>query len=116
RDGHVEGRVRKRYFFCESLDELEPEPEAFLTTTSRLELRRGRVDAHHPGRPCLLQPGAEVRGTAAELDDLLAGQVRKGLQLGLRDVPDAPRDLVGRPRLLGTRVRVPGVLARPGLD
>src|SRR5262249_41793141 len=75
RDDEVERCVCQRHVLSERLHELEPEPKALLTATSRRELSGSRVDADDPRSSRLLQPGAEVRGAATELDDLLAGQI-----------------------------------------
>src|SRR3954447_18507870 len=68
RDDEVEGRVRKRHVLSERFHELEPEAETLLTATRRLELSGSRVDAENPRGACLLQPGAEVRSAATELE------------------------------------------------
>jgi hypothetical protein len=104
------------HFLAERLNELEAEPETLVTAARGLELRRCRVDAHDSGRARLLEPGAEVRGPATELHDILAGHVWQRAQLGPGDVADAPGDLVLRPRLRGARVCVFRVRARPSVD
>src|SRR4029077_13538738 len=76
-DDEVEGLVRQRHVLSERLHEFEPEPETLLTTPRGLELCGSRVDADDPRGARLLQPGSEVRGAAAELDDLFAGQIRQ---------------------------------------
>src|SRR6185436_7234865 len=61
------------------------------------------------------QPGAEVAGAAAELDDLLAGYLGQPLDLALGKAPLAPGDLVLSPRLASAGVGVLLVGARPAL-
>ena len=78
------------------LDQREPDARLIHQAPRRRELRRGDVDAGRP-RPELREPGREVRGAAAELDDVQARDVAEDVQLGLVDAPDAPRDLVERP-------------------
>ena len=87
------------------LDERELDPRLRLHAARRVELRRRDVDADRPGA-APREPGGEVRGAAAELDDVEAGDVTEHVQLRLGDAPDAPRDLVDRPVRRGALVRV----------
>src|SRR4029077_9843840 len=76
------------------------------------ELRRREVDADDAGA-ATREPRAEVRGSAPELDDVLAVDVRQDLDLRLAGVSRAPRDLLLRPRVARTPVRVLRVRLRP---
>src|SRR4029450_5338318 len=62
-----------------------------------------------------LHPGAEVAGAAAELDDILARDVRKHTHLALGDRPLAPGDLLLRPGVPRLLVGVLGVRLGPAV-
>src|SRR5439155_24622360 len=89
------GRLRIR------LDELETEPVLRVHPARGLELRRRDVDADDAPRAAPFQPGRDIRGAAAELDDVLAANVGQDLDLALGRVPHTPGDLLLVPRVLG---------------
>jgi hypothetical protein len=70
------------------------------------ELRGGDVDAAD-ARATTRQPAGHVRRAAAELDDVepceIGGRSTDQPDLGLRQLPDAPHDLVGCPQALRRR-------------
>src|SRR5439155_20601806 len=76
-------------------------------------LRRSDVDADGPARAAPLQPRGDGRGATAGLDDVLAADVRQDLELALRRVPAAPRDLGLVPGVFSSSVGVVGVRLRP---
>src|SRR5438876_908703 len=115
REDDVERRARQACPLRILQQELETEPELLVHPLRRLELGGRNVDADDTARSEALQPGAEVPGAAAELDDLLAGYLGQRPDLALGKAPLAPGDLVLSPRLASAGVRVLLVGARPAL-
>ena len=72
------------------LDELSPSPNSASMPPRGLELRRRHVDADD-ARAARRQPRAEVRGAAAELDDVLAVDVGQHADLRLRGRAPMPQ-------------------------
>ena len=101
----VEALVRQARLGRVGLDERELDPRLGHHPPRRLELRRRDVDADRP-RAALREPRREVRGAAAELDDVESRDVAEHAELGFVDPPDAPGDLVERPVRRGGVVRV----------
>jgi hypothetical protein len=95
------------------LDQLEPEMELGVARARRLQLRGSHVDADDAARTAALEPGTDIRRPAAELDDVLAGDVGKDAQLGLGHAPDSPGDLLLRPVGARPGIRVGGVARGP---
>src|SRR3954468_5953270 len=108
----VERLVRKRHVLAIRLDQRELETGLPLHATRRLELRRRGIDADD-ARASTGEPGGEVRGAAADLDNVEAFDVAEEVQFTLGLLPDAPVDLLGCPRPLGLRVRVLRIGAGP---
>ncbi len=113
RDRQIERPLGKPSLFRVRLNELEAEPVLRVHPPGGIELGRRDVDADDPPRAATLQPRRHVGGATAELDDVLSGDARKHVDLGLRRVPDAPGDLLLIPGVLGPAVRVCGVVLRP---
>src|SRR5205823_10668063 len=78
------GRLRIR------LDELEAQPVLRVHPARGLELLRRDIDAHDAPCAAPFQPGRDIRGPAPELDDVLAANVGKDVDLALGRVPHAP--------------------------
>ena len=89
-------------------------PGLLLQPPRRLQLRRRDVDADR-ARAAAREPGGEVRGAAAELDDVLAGHVGEDAQLGLGNPPEPPADLLCAPGSNPVLVRVLRVRPSPAL-
>ena len=102
----VERVVRQRHVLGVRLDQLQAEPELGVHPPRRVELRGSDVDADHAARAGALEPGAEVRRPAAELDHVLARDVGQDLHLALGLRPLAPGDLLLRPGVVRHGVRV----------
>jgi hypothetical protein len=100
RDDEIERLVRERHRLGARLEQRELEAELHLHRARGLELRGSDVDSRHT-RALPGEPGGEVRRPAPQLDDVLAGHVRQRMHLGIRNLPDAPGDLVLRPGSLG---------------
>ncbi len=93
------------------LDERERDSEMGLTPAGRGELGGREVHTDRP-RSAPGQPGGEVGGAASELDHVQARDIPEDAELMVRDVKDAPGDLVSGPGAVGVLVGVLGV--RPG--
>src|SRR5207249_7641922 len=65
----IEGRVREWHSLGRGLDERELDPGLGLHSPRRRELSGGRIHADR-SRTVLGETGREVRGPAAELDDV----------------------------------------------
>ncbi len=120
RDRQIERRAGEIRGLRVPLDERQAELVFGVQPARRLELGRGDVDADDPSGATPLQPGRDVRGPAAKLDNILAANVGQDTELALGRVPDAPGDLLLVPGALGAPIRVRGVVLRPvvavGLD
>ena len=92
----------QRHVLGARLDERELEAVLRLHRARGLELGRSDVDAGD-ARALPGEPGRDVRRPAPELDDVLPGHVRQRVHLGLRNLPDAPGDLLLRPGAVGVR-------------
>ena len=114
REHEVGARVRQPGLGGVGLDERELDPGLGHQPPRGVELRGRDVDADRP-RAELREPRREVRGAAAELDDVEARDVAEDVQLGLVDRPDAPGDLVERPVVRRVLVGVLRVRLRPEL-
>ncbi len=90
RDGEVERRVRQRHPLAGCLDQREHDPRLLLHPPGRLELRGRRVDADR-ARAELGEPRREVRGPAAELDDVEPRNVAERARPPPPGCPTAPR-------------------------
>ena len=116
-DRAVEAAGLERRGFGVAEVEREVDAELPLEPASGLELRWRVVDPDRAGA-ALREPRRDVRRPAAELDDVLPGDVvRQQVDVRFGDAPDAPRDLVGRPapptRLdVLVRVAIPGLAIR----
>ena len=71
-------------------------PNSRLAAAGGRELRRRHVDADGP-RAALREPGGDVRGAAAQLDDVEPVDVAERVEGRLRDPEDAPGDLLRGP-------------------
>ena len=113
-DGEVEALRGERNVLGARLDQRELDSELELTAARGGELGRGDIDAD---RTCAAprEPGRDVRGAAAELDDVEAVDRAKRVERRLGDPEHAPRDLISRPRLAGLRIGVLGVRLGPAL-
>ena len=78
-DGKVEALGGERHVLGARLDEREHDPGLLLAAAGGRELRRGDVDADGPGA-ALREPGRDVRGAAAELDDVEAVDVAEAAE------------------------------------
>ena len=112
-DREIERPAGQRDRLGVRFDELDVEGGPLVHTPRGRELRRSDVDADAPAGAAPLQPRGDVRGATAELDDVLAADVREDLELALRRVPDAPRDLGLVPGVFSSSVGVVGVRLRP---
>ena len=110
--GEVERGVRQRDVLPHCLDERKLEPELLLHGARRRKLCGRRIDAHGP-RAALREPGREVGGAASELDDVETGDVAEDADFRLRDLEDAPVDLVLLPCPPSAFAGVLGVCLRP---
>ena len=98
----------QRHVLGARMDERELEPVLRLHAPRGRELLRARST---PVDPCPApgEPGRHVRGTAAELDHVLAGDLAEQLDLALGHLEHPPGDLLGGPVALGAG----DVLLRP---
>src|SRR5207247_9191457 len=80
-----------------ALDDRDLASRLTLQPSRRLELSRRDIDPDRP-RSALREPRGEVRRPAPELDDVESVDVPEHVEVRLRVVPDAPVDLVFRPR------------------
>ena len=82
----------QRHVLGARLDEREVEPDLGLAAARRRELRRRDVDADRAGA-APGEPGGDVRGAAAELDDVEPVDVAERAERASGTSEDAPGDL-----------------------
>src|SRR5262249_20085105 len=112
RESEIEGRVGERHVLGARLHQRKLESVLLLHPPCGVEL--GGRDVHAAGssaRPG--EPRREIRGAAAELDDVEAGDVAEDAQLRLAPFERAPDDLPASPLVLGVGIVELGIRARP---
>ena len=114
-DRQIEARRRQRDLLGAGLDERKVESELALASARRRELSRRHVDADGTGSASG-QPRRNVRGAAAEFDDVEVTDFTEGAQRCLRDTEDSPGDFRRRPAVACLLVRVVGVGLRPAFS
>ena len=111
-DHQVKAGAAKRDIGGVCLDEREDDPALALALPRGAQLNRGDIHADRPGTAAG-QPGGEIRGAAAQLDDVQARNIAQDAELALGDVEDSPGDLLSGPGPGGMSLGVLGVRLGP---
>src|SRR5262249_19486214 len=93
----IEACIWKRRRFRARMDQRKLEAELLLKLAGAFQLPGGIVQPDRP-RPAARQPRRPVGSAAAELQHVLPGDLRHGLELALGNAPDPPIGLASRPR------------------
>ncbi len=96
-DGEVEARVAEGRPLGVRVDQGEAHVELALQPARRRELSARVVEPHGAGAAAR-EPRRHVARPAPELDDVQAVDIGEEPELGFGHAPDAPGDVLGRPR------------------